>query len=466
MLGLALAETRLGWSTVLSRSSVLLVLGLALTVAVLLWLRVPGMNGSRFWDWPWRWLPILAVYPVMLAAATPLFLALKLHHSRRCSAGLALVLVTVSALALELGARRLQARSNRFDGTAAIVFNPAMTSYFTDARRLVGQEDLLATFTREMPRLGHHSRTHPPGPVAFYVALLSLFDSPRAAALAGAGLIALLAALGVPATFWMCRALDCAPDAALYAASCMALAPSVLLFFPSFDPVYPIFTAAILGSWALALRTAHWKWAVACGVALAAGLFFAYNLLVLGAFFVVLSFFVVVRDGASALRTGTVQAWLTLLTLIGVYLACWLLTGFNAFETFRIALINQQQLSAGYDRPWPDTVPSDLVDFVRGAGWAPALLAVFCLVDRLKRGVRQDPLGWIVVACLAQILVTALSGLLRVETARVWIFLMPLLMLPAGIELASWRPADRAVAFGAIWLLLACSHQTVSFFQG
>jgi len=44
----------------------------------------------------------------------------------------------------------------------------------------------------------------------------------------------------------------------------------------------------------------------------------------------------------------------------------------------------------------------------------------------------------------------ALTGLIQAETARVWIFLLPLLMIPAGLELSRWPPRLRAVAHVAM----------------
>ena len=54
-------------------------------------------------------------------------------------------------------------------------------------------------------------------------------------------------------------------------------------------------------------------------------------------------------------------------------------------------------------------------------------------------GSRHDPSLAMSLLFLFQILTVAVSGLLRTETARVWIFLLPLLMFPIGNELARWR---------------------------
>jgi hypothetical protein len=43
---------------------------------------------------------------------------------------------------------------------------------------------------------------------------------------------------------------------------------------------------------------------------------------------------------------------------------------------------------------------------------------------------------------------------LRCETARVWLFLQPLAVVPAGLELAQWDGHDRALVLGLMALIL------------
>ena len=65
--------------------------------------------------------------------------------------------------------------------------------------------------------------------------------------------------------------------------------------------------------------------------------------------------------------------------------------------------------------------------------------------------------------CVVQVLVVALTGLLQTETARVWAFMLPLWMVPVGLELARWTWRGRAVAYACTWLLLAAAVQNMIF---
>ncbi len=67
------------------------------------------------------------------------------------------------------------------------------------------------------------------------------------------------------------------------------------------------------------------------------------------------------------------------------------------------------------------------------------------------------------VFCVLQIVIVGVLGLIPAETARVWIFLMPLLMFPVGEELARWSTKAKVTVFACLWLILAAIHQNLVF---
>ena len=56
-----------------------------------------------------------------------------------------------------------------------------------------------------------------------------------------------------------------------------------------------------------------------------------------------------------------------------------------------------------------------------------------------------------------------LTRQLQAETARVWCFLLPLLMIPAASELSRWPRGMQLAVFIAIWLLLCLVGQNMTF---
>jgi hypothetical protein len=121
-------------------------------------------------------------------------------------------------------------------------------------------------------------------------------------------------------------------------------------------------------------------------------------------------------------------------------------------------------MASGYPpRRLPGTIPWDLYGFALGSGWIGFLVALYYFVGLIfnrPRAAQGARIAWL---CLAQFMLVALLGLIQGETERVWIFMMPMLMLPIGLELKTWSVAARLIAFGALLLLTTMICQNIEF---
>jgi hypothetical protein len=99
-----------------------------------------------------------------------------------------------------------------------------------------------------------------------------------------------------------------------------------------------------------------------------------------------------------------------------------------------------------------------------GTAWIGLMLAGLCIFRQAKRG--RDTAFWITVICLGQIVLIAVTGVLQCETARVWIFMIPLLMVPVGLELDTWRLGPRMAVYFCVWMLLVAIGQNMRFLYG
>ena len=431
-------------------------------VGALVVLHVTGINGSYYHRWPWRQLDAWRVYPPMLLIALPAIVAQWVVGAGRWRPALALPLLVVSCFGLQLWAAGAQREPFDLRHVVAVLNEPLTTSYFGDARYLDEHgggsiRGWLAAHPGLMQFYNLHSRQKPPGQILYYWAWLQLFADPDDAALAGGIAVGLLASLGVCAVYGFARLVTSDPRAAFLAATWFALMPATTLFFPTFDAVYPIVTCAIAGAWLLALRTGRLRGAIALGGLLAVALFFTYSLLVLGALLIGWAIVEITRDGRAALRRAIISGAVGVATFAAIYLLMWLATGYDTVATFVSALRNQAYLEASFvlPRPYPHTIPTDLLDFFLGSGWISAV-ALICWLRR-----RDGRAHAHVVVGLASILVVALTGLLRCETSRVWLFLQPLVMLALGLELVRWNAWARAVVFACLVLLTAAVAQNM-----
>jgi len=147
-------------------------------------------------------------------------------------------------------------------------------------------------------------------------------------------------------------------------------------------------------------------------------------------------------------------------TTVALYALLWVVSSFNPIATFRSALAQQRALVAQHhtDRPYPWTIWFDLLDFALGFGWTMLLPIAW----GVARTYSDRSLRSLIIVALGLPILVAMTGLLQSETSRVWNFMLPLVLLPAAIELSHWPRAARAVAYLAMLILmLAIGHNMV-----
>ncbi len=440
--------------------------GVGLVAGALIILHTPYLNGPPFWPWPWRVLPPVTTYAVLAVAALPFFVA-QWVYARRRRTGVALAVLMLGCLGMKLASVLPYTDPPSLEMIRVIVENPDATSYYTDAAGLRARHasvrEWLDAYHEYMPGLSLHSKTKAPGPILYWTAVIHFFGVSRAAAMVGGVLIGALATLSIAATYLLVRSLTRDKAAAFHAASLLSLAPGFVLFFPMFDPTYPILSCALVGLWALAVERDDWRAAAAVGAVLALVCTISFNVLVIGAFMALYPLVVPDRPMRAKLLTTLKHGTIALVTWLVLIAALRPLTGYDAVATFRSAWRNQHVLLSVYahTRPYPATVPFDLTDFALGAGWVAVAVVAFYFA----RTSREDPkrLRRLSALCVAQLVLVAVTGLLQSETARVWNFMLPLLMIPAGLELRRWSFRDRLIAYAATWFVLAAVAQNVKF---
>jgi hypothetical protein len=430
-------------------------------LAVLLVVHAPFMNGPYYWKWPWRRIGGWRYFPGMLAAAVPLVGAIFVFDAGKARTVLAIVLVMLSMFAMEIVEIGMTVQPFSLTKITYFVESPMSMSYYADAYRSIDASvaELLQRYPAYMPEFYIHSQEKPPGPILFFRAIIQACGvSDGTATLAGL-IIGALATLAIPATYLLIRTLTGDGKAAFLGCAMLSLSPGMVLMFPVMDQLYPIVTCLLLITWVMALRTGKMIWAVAFGLFLAAGCFVVYHFLVLGVFLSVATIAHVVVVSRQKLKAVFWMMGVGGLTVVLIYLILFGYVGFNVIRVFETALVEQQKHLASLVRPYPRTVVFDLTDFAMGAGWIPVILGIMAMINpKLNRSWR----GWGML-CWLQIVVLALSGLMQGETARIWLFLQPLAMTPAAMELSAWPRKSQLVVFVAMWVLLCLVGQNLTF---
>ena len=420
--------------------------GLALVIAVVV--HAPGLNGPRYWQWTWQGLDGRVMFPAILSSSLPFFWARALRREGRARTPFVLALIAAGVMATATIA--LTRQPHGLARLHAAIESSGVTAYYTDAEALAREPGWLATHAERLWGLHVHSRTKPAGPIVLYVALIRLFGPGSVSAALGGLLLCAAAAAAVPAVYVLARQLDQSEEGAFEAACLMAWSPGLLLFFPENDQAFPFVTCLALVAWSRAVA-GRLRWTIVFGLVAAGAAFFSYSFFVLGVAGLVLA----ARRPRGAAKAAVFAA----AVVVGVYVALHIATGFDPIATFRAAIDNQARLSITWGRRYAPAVLHDPLDFALGVGWIASFLAVVALVRALRR--RE---GRLVPGMAAlQIGVVDLTGLLRVEAARVWLLLAPFVVIPAGSVLAGWTERERTAVYVVAVLLLAAVAQNMTF---
>ena len=451
--------------------SALITLGSAAIVAFLIRKHTPYMNGPEYWSWPWRWIDSKRIVLAMGAVMVPFALAQIQNRRRRWSVAANLMLLMASAFGLMVTGSLVQESPASISRIYRIVEDTSVTGYYTEAERHLGQPDLLADYPSLIAGMHTHARNKPPGQVLYYTAFLRLGrsgvlgTSAHAAALAGGLVMGLLATLAVMCTYLLGRSLGASPDVAFGAASLMALCPGYILFFPLFDQLWPVLACLLIALWALAMTRDRTRYAVLFGLVLALSIFFSFVLLVLGLFLAIWSAVHILRsdERAKRLEAFVKHSVVAVGTLGVVYLLLHLATGYNPIAMFGRILGSHSTLLTSQDRPYWPPFFWDNWDFVIGSGWVAAMLTLMAIL-RVLTGERHR-LHWLIPVILLQIAIMPVFGVFRGETARLLIFMMPLLALAGALELSRWPFAARMGAYVAAWTVLVAVNQAMTYIE-
>lgn len=439
----------------------LLALLTGLVPLVFVLLRTPGWNGTPYW--PWRYSET-SVWPFLGLAVLAWGLVILLE---RRSSGDRIpwrTLLALAALHATLSIAFVGLSTRGFETLRERVMHPDITSYHTEATRQDDIEELLAYYPRKLPGMLGHAQTHPPGPILYYVFWNRLVGA-EAGALWGGAFLAVFAAMGVLGAA-LAGYLVAGSSAAIGAAIWFALLPGSLAMLGSFDAVYPAITAGVVAAWGWALWRDS-RWAAAAAALLSVALFLAHQFYTLGVALAVLTIWYVVTASSRgvALRKAALALGIASAVSLSLYGLLYWATRYDAVGALQASMYIQSRLEAAWNRPYELTIAWDMYDFFLASGWVSAgVLAVFLWRWRGGGATRGGHiLSGFVWAALFTLAVVDLSGMLRAETARVWLFLQPLVLVLLGVEVARWPAGARYAVYGVLCFAMAVIRARMIF---
>lgn len=447
------------------QAGIILAIGLAFGLGVIY--EVNPLNSFASltkWGWPWQDLGTLQMGLALLAPFLVIAGVMWGVDRARVPVWLGLGAIIAANFCLQLFSTWADPRG--LERITQIVKSPDATAYFVEASKIQNLASWMSNF--HQASLTGHARFHPAGPVIFYYAFQKLFG-PDTGAFLGGCTVGLIASLGAAVMYWFAGLWTSDRSVRFTASAFYALLPALTVFFPEFDQAYPIFSMTIIFTFVTALNRARkwWIYALAMGATVFLATFFAYNLLTMGAFPVYYGLYWLWRERGS--RAAVVNllrtAGLALTVGAGLYFLLWWTTGYNAPGALRHSLRAMEGGAEALGRYYRISIFADLYDFFLGTG----IIAVPILWFHLRKLRTEFKAGRdrtaLTLISLATVLTVDLTGLLPGETARVWLFLQPLVVVPVAIELARARWRWRISILTVQWWILVLIKAKMSFIE-
>jgi hypothetical protein len=466
---------------------------LLLPLALLLRSRAWPLGVRGEWEWL-RLAPDLAPGDLGLAAIAVLayagFAALGLRWLQRRTTPVREGLAVTALLAAALGVQAIvpvgAPQGYGLAKWALVLHLPASTGYYTVARNQVHDaRQFLAGYPAWIRRQDSlHVGTHPPGLFLVEHALLGTFaarprlarfvvDAMPATVTAGfrsiaafeplpladratlglTGALTLLACAATVVPLYALARARLSPRAAWSAAVLWPLVPAAILFQPLPDTAYPLLAATALALAVCGARAP--SFAFLAGIVLALGMALTLAFLAVGLAVAL----VLAADTRVSLRRRALLLLATGLGFLAPTFAFWLATGADPFVIWWWNQRNHARFYVEYHRTYwcwllVNPVELGLALGIPVTAWALAGLAAGRLAPRV---------AWATLGVLALL---TLSGRSLSEVARLWLPLMPPLLVAAGagldrLDVGPGTLAATVTTLGIETLLLQATIQVV-----
>lgn len=302
----------------------------------------------------------------------------------------------------------------------------------------VAQVGDIPSFMRQFPQrlasLPSYAAAHPAGAMVLYELLARVWPGLDGAALLTVG-IGCLGALPVAA---LARD-ELGQDGVRWSLALWVLSPMVVLYTAtSADAVFAVALAGAAVAAHRGLMRRSWAWTITGGVLLWVGSMLTYAAVLL------LVFLLVCAAGRLRREPGWVLGWAatTAATVLGLAGLLWLVTGYDPVAAVRAVHAAHQAAPGSARRPYLPWLVGDPIAFggMLGVPLFAALLARAAAVVRQRAWTCYD------AAVLACLLAASSWGFSRGEVERIFLFLVPLALVPVVRQLWAWRARLPAVA--------------------
>lgn len=318
--------------------------------------------------------------------------------------------------------------------------------YYSDVPK-VDQVGLLS-FMRDYVKpelfstLSGHAQTHPPGGILFLWVISKLFGYNLLAASLGSVVFTSLTVIPI---YLLAKELY-GESIGRYTLALFLITPNFVMFTgTSMDGPFSLFPILSLYLFYKGIFSDQARrYGFLTGISLGCGMLMTYSTVFIGLFFNVVLLLTLIVDRKGFRRI------LTLLLIAGVtsivfYLLIFLGTGFNLLEALQASIRKDRAaLGTGYETIglYFHLSVGNLFAFLIGVGIPMTTVWGRQVVRTIREARRGEPIDIYVIGYLISLLVIAFSTLFTMEVERVWIFMVPFILIPVAQHLSQRGIAD------------------------
>ncbi len=372
----------------------------------------------------------LWIIPAIAALASCIVICRMFFEKRKAPA---YALLTTSILLIIL----IDTTVAMIDGGLEAVVDPYTRTageYYGDVPKVQGIREFLRDYVSMFDTLSGHSRTHPPGGALFLWLVSQIF---------GTGLYQAAFSTIVFTSFTVIPVYLLAKElygenVAKYAMCLFMITPNMVMFTAtamdgpfSFFPILSVY----LFYKALSGRTVLYS--MLTGVALGFGMLMNYTTVVMCMFLVVvttMTFFAKRERFRNSIMALSIAGGAFVL----FYLFLYLWAKYNLLSALRMSYKKDESgMGTGYETPgrYFHISVANLFAFLIGVGIPLTTIWLHEIIAALRRAIRHRAVDVYVLGCFLTILVTSCSTLFTLEVERIWIFMVPFIVIPVSKHL-------------------------------
>ena len=348
------------------------------------------------------------------------------------------------------------------DGGLKAVEEPYTRSgieYYADVTKVEGIREFLRDYTKIFGTLSGHAQTHPPGGVLFLWLVSQLFGR---GLLQAAFSTIVFTSLTVIPVYLLAKEFY-GENTAKYALGLFLITPNMVMFTAtamdgpfSFFPIWSVY----LFYKALSGRTVHFVhqrqsqssktvgfrrlqirltvlYSVLAGIALGFGMLMNYTTVVIGVFFIIATIitFFAKRE---KFKTTLLALFIAGETFVLFYLCLYLWAKYNFLSALWTSYKRDEGgMGTGYENPgrYFNVSIANLFAFLIGVGIPLTTIWLHEIASEFRRIIHSRTVDSYILAYVLTLLGISFSTLFTLEVERIWIFMVPFIVIPAAKHL-------------------------------